>query len=129
MHGNVKWTNDMLIEIMRKRLEGATLQEIGDEYGCSRENIRQVLGRGMRIMKADCRCAEIIFPNIREYMIDHGISLYKMSHDIGAHYNSMGSWLKYGRDIPLGKARIIADYLGMTIDEAFQLPDPTTGDA
>lgn len=124
--GAIKCDNDRLIGIIRKRLEGATLQEIADVYGCSRENIRQQLGRAARMFRENRKYDEVIFPNIRRYMLKNKVSKYRLSEIAGVKYNSLCGWIQGKYGIPLNGARAIAAAIGMTVDEAFDMQEGDT---
>ena len=123
MHGNVKWDNDRLLDVIKMRINGSTLQEIADKYGCTRENIRQEIGRAKRIMNVKRHYSDVIFPNIREYMSLHDVSKYEISKRTGIYYQGLNKCLKGDRDFSLGNAFKIANLMGMTVDQAFSMDE------
>lgn len=126
MHGNIKWDNEKLIAIMTMRMNGETLQQIADKYGCTRENIRQIIGRGNRIMRGEGRGnMSIIYPNIREYMRENSVSMSDLANGSGICYGNLNNVLKGRHNISLRNAFKVARFLGMTVDEAFATDEPT----
>lgn len=126
MHRAIKWDNEKLIEIMTMRMHGETLQQIADKYGCSRENIRQIIGRGNRIVRGEGRVnMNIIYPNIRERMREDSVTINDLATGSGIRYDYLRRLLRGKHEISLHNAFKIARFLGMTVDEAFATDEPT----
>ena len=72
-------TKEEKIDAFTMRLNGYTLQEIGDKYGLTRERIRQMFAS----ITTESRISRknYIYPNISDWMIDNNVSQYA-NHDL-----------------------------------------------
>ena len=113
-----RWTNDEKLNVVRMRLEGSTLQEIADEYGCSKQNIDRLLYsiysiHGNKVSK------NIAFPELKEWMIEHNCTVSKMARNTGINYQTLYTSL-VGRNKPSIKTiNAVLDYTGLTFQQAF----------
>lgn len=102
------------LEAYKMRLEGKTLQYIADQFGVTREYIRQITpGAGPR------QRSNYVFPNIAKWLVDNGIYNYEFAEKINASGNAFGSWM-LGKKCPsLYHIEKILEVTGMTFEEAF----------
>lgn len=73
-------TNEEKIKMFSMRLEGCTLQQIGDKYGITRERVRQVLddSAGKRVKGQNW-----IYPNLRKYLNENKINACELAENCG----------------------------------------------
>ena len=87
-------TREEKIDAFTMRLDGYTLQEIGDKYGLTRERIRQMFasittksGIPRKIYK------NYIYPNISDWMIDNNVKQSDLSKKLGCAQVTISSYL------------------------------------
>lgn len=72
------------VKMFEMRLNGCTLQEIGNEFGITRERVRQILNSVTRRGTSMIRGREgIIYPNISKWLKDNDISLEEFAAMLG----------------------------------------------
>ena len=90
-------TKEEKIDAFTMRLNGYTLQEIGDKYGLTRERIRQMFAA----VTTESRISRknYIYPNISDWMIDNNVSQYDLCKKLGCTQTTISSYLT-GRKHP-----------------------------
>ena len=72
------------IKMFEMRVKGATLQEIGDKFGITRERVRQILKSTISRETSMIRGREgIIYPNISKWLKDNDISISEFTEMLG----------------------------------------------
>lgn len=110
-------TREEKIGMFCMRMDGYTLQEIGNKYGITREYVRQILDVGKRkdIFQ------KIVYPGLKQYLVENKMSVRKLSFLIGTQYqtalNTLCGKSKPGMDV-INK---ILQVTGLTYEEAFSL--------
>lgn len=68
-------TREEKIDMFCMRMDGYTLQEIGNQYGITREYVRQILDVGKRkdIFQ------KIVYPGLKQYLVENKMSVRKLS--------------------------------------------------
>ena len=120
-------TNEELLDIVKMRLDGRTLAEIGEKYGMTARGIsraiRSISGRGPHVRRAGQTRVydQIIYPRIRERMEDYKWSCTRLSLESGVSRLTLYNVL-YGDTLKprLNSKLAIAKALGMSVDEAFR---------
>lgn len=114
-------TRDDIIVMFQMRVNGKTLEEIGKEFGVTRERVRQLLDAHARgISRGHNRC-KTVFPGLRDWMFDNCCSGYKMRHEtnLGITLPSFYSKMQGERPFKIDEIRKILAYTGLTFEEAF----------
>ena len=120
-------TNEELLDIVKMRLYGRTLDEIGEKYGMTYSGIKRAVNYIIRIFKVDNRkawgrvSAKIIYPMIRERMDERRWTVSELADKAGLSLQAVRSIL-YGRTIrpQITSKELIAKALDMSVDEAFR---------
>ena len=87
-------TREEMIDAFTMRLDGCTLQEIGDKYGLTRERIRQMFASittKSRISRKSYK--NYIYPNISDWMIDNNVKQSDLSKKLGCAQVTISSYL------------------------------------
>ena len=110
-------TREEKIGMFCMRMDGYTLQEIGNKYGITREYVRQILDVGKRKDISQ----KIVYPGLKQYLVENKMSVRKLSFLIGTQYqtalNALCGKSKPGMDV-INK---ILQVTGLTYEEAFSL--------
>lgn len=110
-------TREEKIGMFCMRMDGYTLQEIGNKYGITREYVRQILDVGKRKDISQ----KIVYPGLKQYLVENKMSVRKLSFLIGTQYqtalNTLHGKSKPGMDV-INK---ILQVTGLTYEEAFSL--------
>lgn len=120
-------TNDELLDIVKMRLDGRTLDEIGEKYGMTDSGIKRAVNYIIRILKVDNRKAwsrvsvKIIYPMIRDRMDERKWTVSELADKAVLSRQAVYSIL-YGRTIrpQISSKVLIALALDMSVDEAFR---------
>ena len=124
-------TKEDIVIMFEKRISGATLEEIGKEFGVTRERVRQILEANVKnpvIKKSSgCKC---IYPALTEWMMTNGCSGYKLCHESGVSRTMVSFYNKLQGKNPFTITEIkqILAYTGMTFEEAFGTVEANGGE-
>lgn len=114
-------TKQEKLDAYSMRLDGKTLQEIGDKYGLTRERIRQILAESIRPRERSSDSYR--YPGIGKWILDHGETIATLADKAGISrataYNALS--LKSKHPANLGKESIdkILKATGLTYEAAF----------
>jgi len=114
-------TKEDVVVMFKMRVDGKTLEEIGKEFGVTRERVRQLLeAHAKGISKEHNRCKSI-FPGLRDWMLENCCAGYKMCHEtgLGITIQSFYSKIQGKRPFKIDEIRKILAYTGLTFEEAF----------
>ena len=119
-------TNEELLDVVKMRLDGHTLVEIGDKYGMTVSGIlweiKSIIGRdprGHRVGQARVY-NQIIYPNIRARMEEREWTLVRLSEKSCVKYATLCKILYGDTQRPRIKSKAaIAKAFGMSVFEAF----------
>ena len=84
-------TREEKIDAFTMRLNGYTLQEIGDKYGLTRERIRKMFAS--IATESGISRKNYIYPNISDWMIDNNVKQSDLSKKLGCAQNTISSYL------------------------------------
>lgn len=84
-------TREEKIDAFTMRLDGYTLEEIGEKYGVTRERIRQIFGNVVN--ESGISRKNYIYPNIADWMIENGITQTKLCKKLGITQNAVSQYL------------------------------------
>lgn len=111
-----------MAEMQHMRDCGFTLQQIGDQYGISRERVRQIVNNIHK--KSPCGVKNICYPNVKKWALDNGYStLTKLANDMDMCTSLVSRLLIKGETPTKRSIRKITEFTEMSADEAFYLPD------
>ena len=120
-------TNEELLDVVKMRLDGYSLEEIGEKYGITGSGVRKAIysicsrrhNTGFNAGQ-DRVYAQIIYPRIRERMEDYKWSCARLAMESGIARQTLYNIL-YGDTIrpKLNSQRAIAKALDMSVEEAF----------
>lgn len=110
------------VKMFEMRVSGCTLQEIGDEFGVTRERVRQILSGAIRERKTNMN--EIIYVNIAKWLKENEISLSKFSKMLDPKANSStrlkNKLTKSKSELKISQIKKILEITGMTFEKAFE---------
>lgn len=111
------WSKAELMEMFQLRMEGYSLQEIGDKFGIVRERVRQILNNPVRVArKGTIKC---VYPAISNYLKCNRISALQFASRTGIAYTTLHHTLT-GKTSPNKRViDIILSETGLTYEEAF----------
>lgn len=112
-----------MAEMQHMRDCGFTLQQIGDQYGISRERVRQIVNN-IHKKKSPCGVKNICYPNVKKWALDNGYStLTKLANDMDMCTSLVSRLLIKGETPTKRSIRKITEFTEMSADEAFYLSD------
>lgn len=113
-----RWSDEKTMDVVRMRLEGKSLQQIADKYGCSRQNIELALKRisAPKESKGLKACA---YAGLRAWLHANNCTMRKLSMDLGIHYGTMLNYLHGQRAMKIGTINAILDYTGLSFEQCF----------
>lgn len=117
-------TREEKIDMFCMRMDGYTLQEIGNKYGITRERVRKILDVGKRkdIFQ------KIVYPGLKQYLVERKMSVRKFSLLIGTQYQTAINIL-CGKTKPrIDTINKILQSTGLTYEEAFSLGGEDTNE-
>lgn len=119
-------TKEEKLDMFSMRLDGYSLQEIGDKYGVTRERVRQIFEAASKCSTSSTR--RCIYPNIAKWMTDNGYSQKDIAKMAGYSQSHISSILT-GRTRPsFGFIKAITVASGMTFEVAFQTEEAEKGE-
>jgi hypothetical protein len=114
-------TKEQKIEMFALRLEGKTLQEIGDKFGCTREYVRQVVGPSVADDKRTLSLENIKYPALRKWLSERNMPVMALAGLAGVSANALYHGLTHRSKGNIGMATIrgILKATGLNFEEAF----------
>lgn len=113
------------IKAFSMRLDGFTFQEIGEYLGVSKIAVQQMLQRA--ISSQGTVHSKWVYPNLRDWVIEQGLSLSQMSQMFGLSANSISTYLLGKMDPSFSFIKAVLNASGMSFEEAFYREDPVEG--
>ena len=116
-------TKEDIVLMFKMRVDGMTLEEIGKEFGVTRQRVQQLLEANTKdpaLRKVHgCEC---IYPALLDWMVTNCVSAYKLRKEcgFGKTIDSFYARLRGVRPFDIDEIRKILDYTGMTFEEAFR---------
>ena len=84
-------TREEKIDAFTMRLDGYTLQEIGDKYGVSRERIRQMFAQVTT--ESGISRKNYIYPNIADWMVENNVTQSLFCRELGCCKSTISGYL------------------------------------
>ena len=84
-------TREEKIDAFTMRLDGYTLQEIGDKYGVTRERIRQMFAQVTT--ESGISRKNYIYPNIADWMIENDVAQWLFCKELGCGQATISGYL------------------------------------
>ena len=120
-------TNEELLDIVKMRLDGCTIDEIGKKYGMSNAGVKIEIRSIMYIINGDKRkawnrvSAKIIYPRIRERLNESNWTILELANECGISRQGLYKLLYGEPNRPqIGSKYLIAKALDMSVEEAFR---------
>ena len=110
-------TREEKIDAFTMRLDGYTLQEIGDKYGLTRERIRKMFAS--ITTESGISRKNYIYPNISDWMIDNNVKQSDLSKKFGCAQNTISSYLTGKREPTFSFINLILELTKMPYEVAF----------
>ena len=110
-------TREEKIDAFTMRLDGYTLQEIGDKYGLTRERIRQMFAS--ITTESGISRKNYIYPNISDWMIGNNVSQGDLCKKLGCAQTTISSYLIGKREPTFSFINLILELTKMPYEVAF----------
>ena len=110
-------TREEKIDAFTMRLDGYTLQEIGDKYGLTRERIRKMFAS--ITTESGISRKNYIYPNISDWMIDNNVSQYDLCKKLGCQQATISYYLTGKREPTFSFINLILELTKMPYEVAF----------
>jgi hypothetical protein len=113
-------TIEQKLDIVRMRLEGEPLHVIAKKYGCSKQNICELLNRICNTERDTLRYRGWIFPNIAKWLVENKKTLLWVAETLDIHYATLCAWMTGKIKIRYDDMKKVAGLLDMSLSEAFE---------
>ena len=110
-------TKEEKIDAFTMRLNGYTMQEIGDKYGLTRERIRQMFAAVTT--ESGISRKNYIYPNISDWMIDNNVSQYDLCKKLGCQQATISSYLTGRKNPSFAFINLMLELTKMPYEVAF----------
>lgn len=114
-------TREQKIEAFTMRLDGYTLEEIGDHFGLTREAIRCMFSR--ITTESGIVKKQYVYPNIAKWMIENKLNQRHFAKKLKCSQVSVSSWLTGKKNPSYRFINLVLSETGMTFEEAFKRED------
>ena len=117
--GRKHMTKQEIVDMFALRMDGVSLQEIGDRYGVTKEYVRQLIGAPHGI---DCRVqVKSIYKGLWNWMVSNKISAHRLSNMLSCaeNYTSFSRKITGKSALNIREIKDILSVTGMTFEEAF----------
>lgn len=111
-------TKEQKLDAFSMRLNGATLQEIGDKYGVTRGYIHQMFA--YVCTKSGIPRKTYVFPNITDWMEANNVTQTDLAKLLGVGQTAVSAYLTGRNDPPMRFISLIIDKTGMPFETAFK---------
>lgn len=114
-------TNDEIVSAFAMRLNGATLAEIGAHFNVTKQRIQKILESSVRATGRRTLVARCIYPGLRKWFIENGISASEMFDNCKAFacISTLYKCLAGKQKLNLAQIQEILCFTGLTFEEAF----------
>lgn len=114
-------TKEQKVEMFSLRLDGNSLQDIGNRFGCSREYVRQIVGNHAVETKRIIKAEKIKYPGIRNWAAENSKSIPMLAKMSGIKQSTLYRGLTHGTEVGMHMDTIkgILRATGLTFEEAF----------
>lgn len=120
-------TTEQKLKAVEMRLNGATLEEIANEFGCSRQYINQEFKKMYQIMTTS-RCqkiSRIIYKGVANWLLDNGKSVSTLASMVYENYTprkgtNFFEKMRGERVLTIQEIKKILEVTGMTFEECFE---------
>jgi predicted transcriptional regulator len=113
-------TREDIVRMFEMRIDGATYEEIGKEFGVTRERIRQILEKNIKqpIVPVE---QTYIYPGLRNWMLTNGCNANKLRNETNVCKTMTGFYnkLKGRSNFSINEIKTLLSYTGLTFEEAF----------
>lgn len=110
---------ESIVQMFEMRLDGFSLEEIGQHFGITRQRVQQILGD--KPVKYGRPVSKCVFPGIVKFLCKHNLSVRQFGTNLGYSGNSLTIYHKlWGiNKFTMPEIKKILAYTGMTFEEAF----------
>lgn len=110
-------TREEKIDMFSMRLDGYTLQEIGDKYGVTREAVRRMFA--VVCCESGIVRKRYIYPNIADWMREKRMTQTALCKEVGMAQNTVSAIMTGKQNPNFSFVQAILRLTGMSFDEAF----------
>lgn len=114
-------TREQKIEAFTMRLDGYTLEEIGNRFGITKEAVRSMFSR--ITTESGIVKKQYVYPNIAKWMIENNLNQIHFAKALGCSTNTVSSWLTGKKNPSYRFINLVLSETGMTFEEAFKRED------
>ncbi|WP_425755123.1 helix-turn-helix domain-containing protein [Ihubacter sp. rT4E-8] len=117
-------TNDQKVEMFKMRIEGVSIQEIGEHFGITKQRVSQIMyvphsGRVSFDIIEAC-----IYPNLISWMAKNRFTVQQLHYELFGYVSGVVKTykrLKGQTEFKIAEIRKILNLTGMTFNECFEL--------
>lgn len=120
-------TTEQKLKAVEMRLNGATLEEVANEFGCSKQNIQQEFKKIYESLTSNkCqKISRVIYKGIANWLLDNGKSVSSLAAMVYDNYSPRkGTWffekMRGERVLNIQEIKKILEVTGMTFEECFE---------
>lgn len=112
-------------EAIEMRENGASLQEIGDRYGVTRERVRQLIGNKVR--KGNTQIQRIKYRGLRRYFEENNVSYAYFARKIGTSAGKIDTLSNFisdpskGARFSIEQIKLMCQVTGQTFEQLFEI--------
>lgn len=118
-------TNEQKAQAYLMKLNGMSLEEIGQHFGVTRERIRQIIPTSPEESRSGYRAKQrskydrVAYPALAQWLYDHRYTFSRFAREIGCTGQAVGRWLKGENNVPKSAIDAMLKLTGLTYEEAF----------
>lgn len=120
-------TTDQKLKAVEMRLNGATLREIANEFGCSKQNIQKEFQKIYDSMTANRyqKISRVIYKGVANWLLYNGKSVSSLAAMVYDNYSprkgtNFFEKMRGERVLTIQEVKKILEVTGMTFEECFE---------
>lgn len=111
-------TNEQKAEAYRMRLDGKSYQEIGKQFGCTRQNVENALR--MSILKPNIRSFQKCpYVGLKRFLVENKVALLNFAKKLEITEPTARRRISGETSFTIREIRVVLQLTGMTFEECF----------
>lgn len=113
-------SKENVMKMFEMRLEGKTLEEIGQHFGVTRQRIYQILDYKIEKARAGRKISKCVFPGIANWLYKNETTLKELCEGVNCMCGTAFYQKMHGeKELKMSQIKAILAFTGMTFEEAF----------
>jgi len=113
-------TKHDVMKMFEMRVDGKTLEEIGQQFGITRQRVQQILDNKIKCRSSGRTITKCAFPGLASYLRERYITMKAMSESLNCmSYYTFNAKMRGKNQFTMPEIKAILAYTGMTFEEAF----------